>query len=68
VALEKRLVHGHVLDGDHALPALELNNAVDQEKGVAVGQEIHDFLDGQRHSAAPREQFFWLLGARWDYK
>jgi len=45
VALEERLVDGHVLDGYHALGGLELDDAVEQQKRIAVGQEIHDLLD-----------------------
>jgi hypothetical protein len=56
VPLEERLVHRHILDGDDSLGALELDNAVDEQERVTVRQEIHDFLDGKRHSAAPLQR------------
>jgi hypothetical protein len=38
VALEKGLVEGYILDGYQALGALELDNSVNQQKRVAVGE------------------------------
>ena len=48
VALEVRLVDGDVLDGDDALPALDLDDTVDKEEGIAMRQEGHDFEDVHR--------------------
>ena len=48
VALEELLVDGDVLDGDDALVGLHLDDAVDEEEGVAVRQEGHDFEDVHR--------------------
>jgi hypothetical protein len=53
VALEKRLVDGDILDGDQAFSRLELDNAIDQQEGVAMRQEFQDLLDVERHSLAP---------------
>ncbi len=53
VALEKRLVDGHILDGHQALGGLELDDPVDQQKRVAVGKKTQDLLDVKGHSLAP---------------
>jgi hypothetical protein len=42
MALEKRLVDGHVLDCHDALFAAAFEDAVNQEKGITVGQNGHD--------------------------
>jgi hypothetical protein len=68
VALEIRLVHGDILDGDDALGALEFHDAIDEKERVAVRQEIHDFLDREGHSVTPRERASGLLFAPSDYK
>jgi hypothetical protein len=39
MALEKRLVEGYILDGDQALAGLELDDAVNEQKRVAVGKQ-----------------------------
>jgi len=43
------LVDGDVFDGDDALLALHLDDSVDEEEGVAVRQEGHDFEDVHRN-------------------
>ena len=48
VALEVGLVDGDVFDGDDALLALHLDDAVDEEEGIAMGQEGHDVEDVHR--------------------
>ncbi len=48
VALKVGLVDGDVFDGDDALLALHLDNAVDEEEGIAVRQEGHDLEDVHR--------------------
>jgi hypothetical protein len=55
VAVEERFVDGDVLDGHDPLGALELDDAVDQQKRIAVGQKFHDLPNVQclifrRHS------------------
>jgi hypothetical protein len=45
VTLEVGLVDGDVFDGDDALLAFDLEDAVDEEEGVAVGEEGHDLED-----------------------
>src|SRR6266571_4490212 len=42
VALEERLVEGDVLDADHALPLLDLQDPIDQEERVAVREDLQD--------------------------
>ncbi len=54
VALEERLVDGHILDGHQALAALELDHSVDQQKRVTVRKEIQDFLDVKCHANLQR--------------
>jgi hypothetical protein len=46
MAREKRLVVGHVLDADDVL-RIHLHDAVDEEKGEAVGQNGPNFVDIQ---------------------
>src|SRR5215469_5271648 len=48
VAGELRLVGGDVFDGDDALLALHLDHAVDEQEGVAVREDGHDFDDVHR--------------------
>ncbi len=45
VAGEVRLVDGDVLQRDDALLALDLDQAVDQQEGIAVGKQGHDLVD-----------------------
>src|SRR5256712_7317848 len=45
VALEKRLVQRHVLDGLDALPHVALEHAVDQQERIAMRQVTHDLVD-----------------------
>ena len=45
VALELGLVERDVFDGDDALLALDLDDAVDEEEGIAMRQEGHDLED-----------------------
>jgi len=56
VALKERLIHGYILDGHQALAALELDDAVNQQKRVAVGKQSQDFLDIKGHSMAPKRE------------
>jgi hypothetical protein len=42
MALEKRLIDGHVLDCHDALLAAAFEYAVNQEKGISVRQNRHD--------------------------
>jgi len=44
MAGEEGLVHGDVLDADDAL-GLEFDDAVDQQKGVAMRQNAPDLVD-----------------------
>ena len=53
VALEEGLIDGDVFDGDDALLAFHLEDTVDEEEGVAVGEEGHDF------------EYVHGLGLRW---
>jgi hypothetical protein len=48
VALEVGFVNGDVLDGDDALAGFHLEDAVDEEEGIAVGEEGHDLEDVHR--------------------
>ena len=48
VALEVGLVDGDVLDGDDAFGAFDLEDAVDEEEGVAMGEDRHDLEDVER--------------------
>jgi hypothetical protein len=54
VTLEKGFVDGHILDGHQPSGGLELDNPVDQQKGVTVWKETQDLLDVERHSRAPK--------------
>ena len=45
---KERLVDGHILDGHDPLLALDLNDAVDQQEGKAVGQNMENVDDVQR--------------------
>ncbi len=45
MAGEVGLVDGDVFDGDDAVAGLHLDDSIDEEEGVAVGEEGHDFED-----------------------
>jgi hypothetical protein len=45
VALEEGLIDGDVLDGDDALFSFDLEDAVDEEERVAMGEDGHDAID-----------------------
>ena len=48
MSLKERLVDGDIFNGDNALFAPDLNNAIEQQKGIAVRQNRHDLLDVER--------------------
>ena len=48
VSGKEGLVDGHILDGHDPLLALDLNDAVDQQKGKPVGQNAENIDDVQR--------------------
>ncbi len=48
VALEERLVDGHVLDADARLVAVDVVDAIEQQEGVAVRQQLQNLADVRR--------------------
>src|SRR5690606_26075206 len=54
MALEERLVGGHVLEAADVRPMLELDHPVHQQERIAVGQEVLDGDDVER-------QLHWIL-------
>ena len=52
MALEERLVDRHVLEPDDALPLLQLENAIDEQEGVTMRQDLQNVFDGV-HSGLP---------------
>lgn len=42
---EERLVHGHVLQPGTLVVAFEIDDSVDEEEGVTVGEKLHDIVD-----------------------
>jgi hypothetical protein len=67
MALEKRLINGHILDCHDALLAASFEDAVNQEKGITVGQNRHDLAYIQ-----PARRFLpgvlFFHGRRADYR
>ena len=51
-----RLIDRHILDGNNARLALHLDHAIDQQKRIAVGKNLHD-LDNVERSLQP-----WFFG------
>lgn len=45
VTLEEILVDGDVLDADTGLVAIDVDDLVDEQEGVAMRQQLHDLLD-----------------------
>jgi len=45
MALKKIIIDRHVLNTDTFFPALDLDHAVDEQKGVPVRQYLHDIID-----------------------
>src|SRR5947209_8428294 len=45
VSHEKRFVDGDVLDGDYPLAALQFEDAIDQQQGIAVRQDFENVVD-----------------------
>src|ERR1700693_5524925 len=45
VSHKKGFVDGDILDGNNALPALQIQHAIDQEKGIAVRQDLQNLVD-----------------------
>src|SRR6185437_8639254 len=68
MSLEERLVDGDVFDGDAALAGLEFNDAVNQEKRVAVREKTQDFLDVDDHCTGSGKQGRMPHRALEDYK
>lgn len=57
VSSEERLVNGDVLDGYDALLAGEINDTVNQEEGMAMGQDAQDVANIQRNLGRRRRSF-----------
>src|SRR6266545_4362341 len=51
--LEEFFVEGHVLNPDHALSLLDLEDPVHQEKRVTVRKDLKDFGDSDFHGFSP---------------
>jgi hypothetical protein len=54
MTLEMRLVEGHVLDADAVFVAAGLDDAIDEQKGIAVRQEGEQPLDIVNFKGSPR--------------
>lgn len=52
MALEEGFIVGDVLDGDDGPPRLDVQDPVDEKKGIAVGQKLKDLLNIHRPDAA----------------
>ena len=61
MSAEKLLVDRHVLDGDDAFFALQLEHAVDQQERIAVRQDLQDVVDVEHgfspHSNLPAQGY-----------
>ena len=53
MTLEEGLVDRHVLEPDHALVAVHFHDPVDQEERIAVGHDLQDLADVERHAPPP---------------
>jgi hypothetical protein len=45
MALEELFIDGDALDGDNPLPALDFEHPINQQKGVAMGEDSLDLSD-----------------------
>ena len=62
VSGKEGLVDGHILDGHDPLLALDLDHAVDQQKGKAVRQDVENIDDVQRGLYRRRGCGRWVSG------
>jgi hypothetical protein len=57
VTLKMLFVGRHILHADAAMSRFQFDNAIDQQKRIAMRQNLADFLVAQRASRAPEKEF-----------
>ena len=62
MALEERFIHGHAFDAYRIFQRNHVNDFIDQQHGVSMRQDFHDFFNIEFHSISSLFQSLELFG------